>query len=177
MAKLCYLVLLAFATAASCGEPEGEESVLGCGGFIQSARPIDFSRINIRLLTKQGALKDETDCAPNNGYYFVPVYEKGEYRLQVVPPLGWQFNPPEVIVNIDGSTDDCSRQRDINFVFAGFGVVGQVVVQGRVVDPDSVTLWIRIRIGNPDPGSRGKKVKKFQWKNALFSYFKIFFTT
>jgi hypothetical protein len=35
----------------------------------------------------------------------------------------------------------------------------------RVVDPDpdSVTLWIRIRIGDPDPGAR-----KFQWKNALF---------
>jgi hypothetical protein len=34
-------------------------------------------------------------------------------------------------------------------------------------------LWIRIRIGNPDPGSgsRGKKIKKFQWKNALFSFF------
>jgi hypothetical protein len=41
----------------------------------------------------------------------------------------------------------------------------------RVVDPDpdSATLWIRTRIGNPDPGSgsRGKKIKKFQWKNAL----------
>jgi hypothetical protein len=24
----------------------------------------------------------------------------------------------------------------------------------RVVDPDSVTLWIRIRIGNPDPGAK-----------------------
>jgi hypothetical protein len=44
-------------------------------------------------------------------------------------------------------------------------------------------LWIRIRIGSgfsdfvdPDPnwesGSRGKKIKKFQWKNALFSYLK-----
>jgi hypothetical protein len=44
-------------------------------------------------------------------------------------------------------------------------------------------LWIRIRIGSgfgdfvdPDPywesGSRGKKTKKFQWKNALFSYLK-----
>jgi hypothetical protein len=40
-------------------------------------------------------------------------------------------------------------------------------------DPDSVTLWIRIRIGNLDPGSgsRGKKIKKFQGKNALFNYF------
>jgi hypothetical protein len=30
----------------------------------------------------------------------------------------------------------------------------------RVVDPDSMTLWIRIRIGNLDPGSRAKKMKK-----------------
>jgi hypothetical protein len=36
----------------------------------------------------------------------------------------------------------------------------------------------RIRIGNPDPGSgsRGKKIKKYQWKNALFSYLKKFTT-
>jgi hypothetical protein len=43
-------------------------------------------------------------------------------------------------------------------------------------------LWIRIRMGSgfsdfvdPDPywesGSKGNKVKKFQWKNALFSIF------
>jgi hypothetical protein len=39
-------------------------------------------------------------------------------------------------------------------------------------------LWIRIGSGyfvDPDPylesGSGGKKTKKFQWKNALFSYF------
>jgi hypothetical protein len=46
---------------------------------------------------------------------------------------------------------------------------------GSGLDPDSATLWIRIRIriGNPDPvsGSRGKKIKKFQWKNALFELF------
>jgi hypothetical protein len=41
---------------------------------------------------------------------------------------------------------------------------------GSGLDPDSVTLWIRIRIGNLDPGSGGKKIKKFQWKKALFSY-------
>jgi hypothetical protein len=39
------------------------------------------------------------------------------------------------------------------------------------LDPDLVTLWIRIRIGNPNPGSRGKKIKKYQWKNAHFSFF------
>jgi hypothetical protein len=41
---------------------------------------------------------------------------------------------------------------------------------GSGLDPDSVTCV------DPDPywesgsGSRGKKMKKFQWKNALFSY-------
>jgi hypothetical protein len=36
------------------------------------------------------------------------------------------------------------------------------IVPGRVVDPDSVTLWIRIRIGNPDPGAR--KLRNFSGK-------------
>jgi hypothetical protein len=41
------------------------------------------------------------------------------------------------------------------------------------LEQDSVTLWILICIVNVDPGSgaRGKKIKKFQWNNALFSYF------
>jgi hypothetical protein len=40
---------------------------------------------------------------------------------------------------------------------------------GSEFDPDSVTLWIRIRIGNPDPGS-GSRGKKIKLKNALLSY-------
>jgi hypothetical protein len=36
--------------------------------------------------------------------------------------------------------------------------------ESRVVDPDS-----QYGFGS---GSRGKKTKKFQWKNALFSYLK-----
>jgi hypothetical protein len=41
--------------------------------------------------------------------------------------------------------------------------------QTRVEDPDSVTLRIRIRIGNPDPGAR--KLRNSVGKNALFSNF------
>ena len=33
--------------------------------------------------TKHGSLKYQTDCAPNNGYYFIPIYDKGEYVLKV----------------------------------------------------------------------------------------------
>jgi hypothetical protein len=55
----------------------------------------------------------------------------------------------------------------------------------RVVDPDpdSETLWIRIRSGNPDPGAR--KLKNFSgkstfWlfkKNLLLKRYKIALTT
>jgi hypothetical protein len=41
---------------------------------------------------------------------------------------------------------------------------------GSGLDPDSETLWIRIRIGNPDPGAR--KLRNFSGKNAVFSYLK-----
>jgi hypothetical protein len=52
------------------------------------------------------------------------------------------------------------------------------ILQTRVVDPDSVTLgiWIRIRIGNPDPDP-GAKNEEIQLKNALFSVFFLNFTT
>jgi hypothetical protein len=42
-------------------------------------------------------------------------------------------------------------------------------------DPDSMTLWIRIRNGNPDPkwesGSRGKKIKKNRHFFIRFYFF------
>jgi hypothetical protein len=48
----------------------------------------------------------------------------------------------------------------------------------RVVDPDpdwiriQRLVWIRIRIGNPDPDPGARKLRNFSGKNALFSYFK-----
>ena len=37
----------------------------------------------MKLFIFEGSLKYETDCAPNNGYYFIPVYETGDYILKV----------------------------------------------------------------------------------------------
>jgi hypothetical protein len=43
---------------------------------------------------------------------------------------------------------------------------------GSGLDPDSKTLWIRIRIGNPDhPDPGARKLRNFSGKNALFGYF------
>jgi hypothetical protein len=43
---------------------------------------------------------------------------------------------------------------------------------GSGVDPDSVTLWIRICIGNPDPGAR--KLRDFSGKMHLVIFKKIY---
>jgi hypothetical protein len=39
-------------------------------------------------------------------------------------------------------------------LFAGTTGQGCGSGSGSGLDPDSATLWIRIRIGNPDPGAR-----------------------
>jgi len=46
--------------------------------------------------------------------------------LQIEPPAGWSFEPKEVILNVDGVTDYCSKGKDINFVFKGFAITGKV---------------------------------------------------
>ena len=52
------------------------QDIVGCGGFVQSTVPINFERVEVKLYTKQGALKFKTECAPNNGYFLVAVYDK-----------------------------------------------------------------------------------------------------
>ncbi|XP_058808695.1 BOS complex subunit NOMO1 [Phymastichus coffea] len=119
-----YCIFIFVVLAARCKA----DDILGCGGFIKSHADIDFSQITVKLLTKSGSVKDHTECAPNTGYYFLPVYDKGEYILKLEPPRGWSFEPNEVALNIDGSsTDSCSQGKDINFIFKGFGITGKVV--------------------------------------------------
>ncbi|XP_025074789.1 nodal modulator 3 [Pogonomyrmex barbatus] len=113
----CLAVLVATSVA---------QDILGCGGFLKSHADIDFTKVHVRLYTKTGSLKDQTECAPNTGYYFLPLYDKGEYVLKVDPPRGWSFEPIEVSLNVDGITDDCSQGKDINFTFKGFGITGRI---------------------------------------------------
>lgn len=73
-------------------------------------------------------MKDKTDCSPSNGYYFLPIYDRGEYLLKISPPPGWSFEPEEVKLNFNGQTDICSLGKDVNFVFKGFGITGKVAL-------------------------------------------------
>ena len=93
-------------------------------------------------MTKDKIVKYTTEASPVNGYYMIPVYTKGEYILQVNPPPGWSFEPTEIAINVDGETDACAKNEDINFFFKGFGLSGKVVTNGdaRMNGPAGVKL-------------------------------------
>ncbi|XP_047519963.1 nodal modulator 1 [Pieris napi] len=116
--------------------------ILGCGGFVKSHVVLDVSNIEIGLYTKEGILVEKTECAPTNGYYFVPLYEKGDYVLKVHPPAGWSFEPSEVELSVDGETDQCSKGQDVNFSFNGFGITGKVITAGKESGPSGISVQL-----------------------------------
>ncbi|XP_077985075.1 BOS complex subunit NOMO1-like [Glandiceps talaboti] len=119
------------------------QDFLGCGGFVKSDVEINFSLVEVKLYTKQGSLKYQTDCAPNNGYFLIPIYDKGDFILRVEPPAGWNFDPSNVELSIDGKTDKCSQGVDINFQFTGFSIVGRVISKGESEGPGGVTVTLQ----------------------------------
>ncbi|XP_026738315.1 nodal modulator 3, partial [Trichoplusia ni] len=133
-----FSVLLSIIVITRCNAND----ILGCGGFVKSHVSLDFSKIEIGLYTKGGSLKEKTECAPTNGYYFLPLYEKGEYVLKVHPPAGWSFEPSQVELTVDGTTDQCSSGQDINFAFNGFGITGQVITAGQKQGPSGISVQL-----------------------------------
>lgn len=118
------------------------QDIIGCGGFVKSDIDISKAQVQVKLYTKQGSLKDQTECAPKNGYYFLPVYDKGSYILRIEPPKGWTFHPKEVPLTFDGRTDPCSQNKDINFEFKGFTVFGKVLSAGSTAGPEGITVHL-----------------------------------
>ena len=55
----------------------------------------------VDLLTLEGLVQDSTKCAPN-GYYFLPLYHKGQFLLRVKGVPGWSFDPQEVSSSLWG---------------------------------------------------------------------------
>ncbi|KAF3495687.1 hypothetical protein DY000_02056889, partial [Brassica cretica] len=78
----------------------------------------------VELQTVDGLVKDSTQCAPN-GYYFIPVYDKGSFTLKINGPEGWSWSPDKVPVVVDDSS--CNNNEDINFRFTGFTLSGKVL--------------------------------------------------
>ncbi|MEE6517936.1 hypothetical protein FKM82_028558 [Ascaphus truei] len=135
---------LALLCAMCCDWVRGaDDIVVGCGGFVKSDVDINYSLIEIKLYTKQGTLKYQTDCAPNNGYFMIPLYDKGDFVLKIEPPLGWSFEPTSVPLHVDGVNDICTRGEDLNFVFTGFSVNGKVLSRNHNLGPGGVQVAMR----------------------------------
>ncbi|XP_012474989.1 uncharacterized protein LOC105791465 [Gossypium raimondii] len=128
-ASLCLLILVYTVSAASAN------SVHGCGGFVEASSSViksrketdtklDYSHITVELRTVDGLVKERTQCAPN-GYYFIPVYDKGSFVIKISGPEGWSWDPDKVPVVID--ENGCNNNEDINFRFTGFTLSGRVV--------------------------------------------------
>ncbi|XP_017985122.1 PREDICTED: nodal modulator 1 isoform X1 [Theobroma cacao] len=109
-------------------------SVHGCGGFVEASSSLiksrratdaklDYSHITVELRTVDGLVKERTQCAPN-GYYFIPVYDKGSFVIKISGPEGWSWDPDKVPVVIDDT--GCNNNEDINFRFTGFTLSGRV---------------------------------------------------
>ncbi|KAF8394679.1 hypothetical protein HHK36_020896 [Tetracentron sinense] len=126
---LISLLIAIFVTSAAA------DSIQGCGGFVEasaslikSRKPtdakLDYSHITVELRTVDGLVKDRTQCAPN-GYYFIPVYDKGSFVINIRGPEGWSWDPDKVPVVVDHT--GCNRNQDINFQFTGFTISGRVL--------------------------------------------------
>ncbi|URD77743.1 nodal modulator [Musa troglodytarum] len=111
------------------------DAIHGCGGFIEASSPLvksrkpsgaklDYSHIRVELCTVDGLVKEWTQCAPN-GYYFIPVYDKGSFVLRVKGPDGWSWKPDNVNVIVD--QDGCNANADINFLLTGFTLSGRLI--------------------------------------------------
>ncbi|OWF46756.1 nodal modulator 1-like [Mizuhopecten yessoensis] len=140
---LCFSYILFIFVALLCPRDVAADGVLGCGGFVRSDVDINFSLVEVKLYTPHGSIKYQTDCAPNTGYYLIPLYEKGDFVLKVEPPAGWSFEPESVSLKVDGSTDHCSLGEDINFRFTGFSIFGKVVSKGQDKGPTGINVILR----------------------------------
>lgn len=111
------------------------DSIQGCGGFVEASvaliksrkatdAKLDYSHITVELRTLDGLVKDRTQCAPN-GYYFIPVYDKGSFIVKVKGPEGWSWDPEQVPIVVD--QNGCNANEDINFRFTGFTMSGRIV--------------------------------------------------
>ncbi|KAK3160680.1 hypothetical protein QOZ80_1BG0062920 [Eleusine coracana subsp. coracana] len=127
---LLLLLAAAFFSAAA-----ASDEIHGCGGFVEagsglaksrkaSDSKLDYSHITVELCTVDGLVKESTQCAPN-GYYFIPVYDKGSFMVRVKGPKGWSWKPETVPVVID--QNGCNGNEDINFQFTGFMISGKVL--------------------------------------------------
>uniref|UniRef100_A0A915NIJ2 ER membrane protein complex subunit 7 beta-sandwich domain-containing protein n=1 Tax=Meloidogyne floridensis TaxID=298350 RepID=A0A915NIJ2_9BILA len=99
-------------------------NVIECEGFVKSAVQINLSDIKVKLFTSQGNLKYEAECNPQNGYFLIPIYNKGKYLVEIDAADGYVFEPELYEIEI-GNNGGCSEE--LNFNLAGLKISGKIL--------------------------------------------------
>ncbi|GFP95668.1 nodal modulator 1 [Phtheirospermum japonicum] len=162
------------------------DSIQGCGGFVEASQALiksrkptdaklDYSHVTVELQTLDGLVKDRTQCAPN-GYYFMPVYDKGSYVIKIKGPEGWTCAPEQVPVVVDHT--GCNANEDINFQFTGFTLSGRVVgaVSGgscKSGGPSNVNVKLSSPSGNVVSSVSTTSTGSYSFKNIVPGKYKI----
>eukprot|EP01006_Ploeotia_vitrea_P037616 TRINITY_DN66156_c2_g3_i1.p1 TRINITY_DN66156_c2_g3~~TRINITY_DN66156_c2_g3_i1.p1 ORF type:complete len:1282 (+),score=733.03 TRINITY_DN66156_c2_g3_i1:3-3848(+) len=133
MIKVVVIAAVAVAACLSGAVAQDAGDVATCGGFVEASstlaevmsqqQKLDYSQVQMKLFTQDGRLKYSTECAPN-GYYLIPVYDKGAFYLEIDGPDGWTFEPERVEFTMSATQNGCAD--DINFKFTGFDLTGRV---------------------------------------------------
>jgi hypothetical protein len=100
----------------------------------------------------------------------------GVVAVAAPPPM---IGPPPTLAGTRSSFPSPRQTRDLSAQAAGSSgkryLLAAIALQGcgSGLDPDSVALWIRIRIGNPDPDPGARKWRNFGGKMHFLVIFFI----
>ncbi|ROL41813.1 Nodal modulator 1 [Anabarilius grahami] len=85
---------------------------------------------------------------------------QGDFVIKIEPPSGWSFEPTTVDLHVDGITDICTKEQDINFVFTGFSVMGTVLSKGHLLGPSGVESSTIVVVSNENAPAAAPLVVK-----------------
>ena len=123
-------------------------------------------------------MKEKTECTPT-GYYLLPIYDKGEYRLTIEGPLGWSFEPKEYQIVVNEGDNECNGGKDLNFVFTGFSLSGKVKGKGCQEEGGPSGVIVSLRSADPKLGVTRRATLKngeFLFENILPSSYYLSLT-
>uniref|UniRef100_A0A0N4ZNW8 Carboxypeptidase regulatory-like domain-containing protein n=1 Tax=Parastrongyloides trichosuri TaxID=131310 RepID=A0A0N4ZNW8_PARTI len=115
-----------------------------CTGFVKSPFKIDTSTVKINLLTGKHFLKESTSIVPDNGFFAIPIYNEGEYILQIsTVKNSIIFDPTEYKISISNVNNN--GKKEYNFNVLGYQVKG--IVEG-VIDKTRIAIKLESFDGN-----------------------------
>ncbi|CBK24237.2 uncharacterized protein [Blastocystis hominis] len=123
------------------------ENISGCAGNVRVSREIikaigdtpNLSDIVVSLITSEGIVQEQTECSPQ-GYFFIPVYDIGDYTLSISKKDGWYVSPDSYSISKDDDDHLSGCESNLEFEITGFLVRGHTSNKHSSVPPQGLTI-------------------------------------